>query len=137
MAKDLTQHHKQTVKMLAYLISRKHVPTKKGDMYFGTWLDVEGEYFDTAHFTDCLQQYPFQDGGCYLLLGTVEVDYHFPTVTIHKVAKMPLIPNPRYSNSKERQFDTHRQIREDVSMTHSEPYPQAHEIGLPRHKMKN
>lgn len=137
MAKDLTQYHKQTVKMLAYLISRKHVPTKKGDMYFGTWVDVEGEYFDTAHFTDCLQQYPFQGGGCYLLLGTVEVDYHFPTVTIHKMAKMPFIPDPRYSNSKERQFDAHRQIREDVSMTHREPYPQAHEIGLPRHKMKN
>lgn len=137
MAKDLTKYHKQTVKMLAYLISRKHVPTKKGDMYFGTWIDVEGEYFDTAHFTDCLQQYPFQGGGCYLLLGTVEVDYHFPTVTIHKMAKMPFIPDPRYSNSKEKQFDAHRQIREDVSMTHRAPYPQAHEIGLPRYRMKS
>ena len=136
MAKDLTAHHKQTVKMLAYLISRKHVPTKKGDMYFGTWVDVEGTYFDTAHFPDCLQTYPFQGGGCYLLLGTVEVDYHFPTVTIHKMAKMPFIPDPRYSNSKERQYDAHRQIREDVSMTNRVPYPHAHEIGLPRHKMK-
>jgi hypothetical protein len=136
MAKDLTKHHKQEVKMLAYLISRKHLPTKNSDMYFGTWIDVEGEYFDTAHFTDCLKQYPFQGGGCYLLLGTVEVDYHFPTVTIHKMAKMPFIPDPRYSNSKDRQYDAHRQIREDVSMTQREPYPQAHEIGLPRFKMK-
>jgi hypothetical protein len=46
---------------------------------------VEGEYFDTAHFTHCLLQYPFQGGGCYLLLDTVEVDYHFPIVTIHKI----------------------------------------------------
>ncbi|MHA3786843.1 DNA polymerase III subunit alpha [Flavobacterium hauense] len=135
MAKDLTKHHKQTVKMLAYLISRKHVPTKKGDMYFGTWIDVEGEYFDTAHFTDCLQQYPFQGGGCYLLLGTVEVDYHFPTVTISKMAKMPFIPDPRYSNSTDRQYEAHKQIREDVSMTHRAPYPQEDEIGLPRNKM--
>jgi len=137
MAKDLTAHHKQTIKMLAYLISRKHVPTKKGDMYFGTWVDVEGKHFDTAHFPNCLETYPFQGGGCYLLLGTVEVDYHFPTVTIHKMAKMPFIPDPRYSNSKERQYDAHRQIREDVSMTSRVPYPQAHEIGLPRYKMKN
>ena len=77
-------------------------------MYFGTWVDVEGTYFDTAHFPDCLKTYPFQGGGCYLLLGTVEVDYHFPTVTIHKMAKMLFIPDPRYSNSKERQYDTHR-----------------------------
>ena len=136
MAKDLTKHHKQTVKMLAYLISRKHVPTKRGDMYFGTWIDYEGNYFDTAHFPDCLEQYPFQGGGCYLLLGTVEVDYHFPTITIHKMAKMPFIPDPRYENAKDKQYDAHRQIREDVSMTHRAPYPQAHEIGLPRFKMK-
>ena len=36
MAKDLVAHHKKQVRMLAYLISRKQVPTKKGNMYFGT-----------------------------------------------------------------------------------------------------
>ncbi|MGL6126568.1 DNA polymerase III subunit alpha, partial [Chryseobacterium artocarpi] len=134
--KDLLKFHKQQVKMLAYLISRKHVPTKKGTMYFGTWIDVNGDYFDTAHFPDSLKQYDFQGGGCYLLLGTVEVDFHFPTVTIHKMAKMPMIPDPRYAYDKEKQYDIHRQIREDVSMTYRKPYPQSHEIGLPRHKMK-
>lgn len=135
MAKDLVNHHKKTVKMLAYLISRKHVPTKRGTMFFGTWIDIEGEYFDTAHFADSLEKYPFQGGGCYLLLGTVEVDYHFPTITVSKMAKMPFIPDPRYSNTKERQYKVHEHIREDVSMTHRNPYPQAHEIELPRHKM--
>lgn len=61
--------------MLAYLISRKHVPTKKGTMYFRTWVDAQGEYFDTAHFPNCLEEYSFQDGGCYQLSGTVEVDF--------------------------------------------------------------
>jgi DNA polymerase-3 subunit alpha/error-prone DNA polymerase len=135
MAKDLTKHHKKTVRMLAYLISRKHVPTKRGDMYFGTWIDAEGEFFDTAHFADCLQQYPFKGGGCYLLLGQVEVDYHFPTITISKMEKMPFIPDPRYSATDEKRFQTQQQIREDVSMTHRAPYPQEHEIGLPRNKM--
>lgn len=135
MAKDLVNYHKREVKMLAYLISRKHVPTKRGTMYFGTWIDVEGNYFDTAHFPDALEKYPFQGGGCYLLLGNVEVDYHFPTITVTKMAKMPFIPDPRYSHDKQRQFDVHRQIKEDVSMTHREPYPQQHEIGLPRFKL--
>lgn len=135
MADALTSYHKKTVRMLAYLISRKHVPTKKGEMYFGTWIDAEGNFFDTAHFPDSLKAYPFQGGGCYLLSGTVEVDYHFPTITIHKMAKMPFIPDPRYSNSDEKRFDAHRKIKEDVSMTHRAPYPQEHEIGLPRHKM--
>lgn len=135
-ADDLTKHHKKTVRMLAYLISRKHVPTKRGEMYFGTWIDLDGNYFDTAHFPDCLKEYPFQGGGCYLLLGTVEVDYHFPTITIQKMAKMPFIPDPRYAHIKGKEFETHRQIREDVSMTNRAPYPQTHEIGLPRFKMK-
>ncbi|WP_447950824.1 DNA polymerase III subunit alpha [Chryseobacterium koreense] len=136
MAKDLTKYHKKQVKMLAYLISRKHVPTKKGTMYFGTWIDAEGEYFDTAHFPDNLKQYPFQGGGCYLLLGTVEVDFHFPTLTIVKMAKMPFIPDPRYSEDREKKFEIHRKINEDVSMTWRKPYPQEHEIGLPRRRME-
>jgi len=136
MAKDLVKHQKKQVKMIAYLISRKHVPTKMGAMYFGTWIDAEGELFDTAHFTNSLKQYPFQGGGCYLLLGNVEVDYHFPTVTIVKMAKMPFIPDPRFSNSDERQYKTHRNIKEDVSMTNRAPYPQAQDINLPRQRMK-
>jgi len=135
MAKDLVAYHKKQVKMLAYLISRKQVPTKKGNMYFGTWIDHEGTYFDTAHFPDCLAQYPFQGGGCYLLLGNVEVDYHFPTITIIKMAKMPFIPDPRYMDAKD-QFKTQHQIKEDVSSTQRAPYPQGHEINLPRHRMK-
>ncbi|RXM41846.1 DNA polymerase III subunit alpha [Flavobacterium sp. YO64] len=135
MAKDLVQYHKKQVRMLAYLISRKHVPTKKGTMYFGTWIDHEGTYFDTAHFPDSLEKYPFQGGGCYLLLGNVEVDYHFPTITIIKMAKMPFIPDPRYMDAKD-QYKTQSQIKEDISLTHRKPYPQAHEINLPRHRMK-
>ena len=122
--------------MMAYLISRKHVPTKKGTMFFGTWIDAEGEFFDTAHFPDNLQKYPFKGGGCYLLLGVVEVDFHFPTMTVLMMSKMPFIPDPRYALDKEKSYDVHRKIIEDVSMTWRAPYPQEHEIGLPRYKMK-
>lgn len=135
MAKDLIIHHKKQVKMLAYLISRKQVPTVRGTMYFGTWIDNEGTYFDTVHFPDNLIQYPFLGGGCYLLLGTVEVDYHFPTVTITKMAKMPFVPDPRYMDAKD-QYKTQNQIKEDVSNTQREPYPQEHQINLPRFRMQ-
>lgn len=135
MARELLQYHKKQVKMLAYLIARKHVPTKKGTMFFGTWIDAEGAYFDTAHFPDNLTEYPFQGGGCYLLWGRVEVDFHFPTITIQKMAKMPFIPDPRYAEDQEKQFEIHRKINEDVSMTWRAPYPQDHEIGLPRKQM--
>lgn len=137
MARDLVQYHKKQVKMLAYLISRKHVPTKMGIMYFGTWIDTEGEFFDTAHFSGSLKQYPFKGGGCYLLLGTVEVDYHFPTVTISKMEKMPFIADPRYRETDAESSHTQEKLREDVSMTHRAPYPQEQEINLPRYKMND
>ncbi len=135
-ARDLLNHHKSEVKMLAYLISRKHVPTKKGTMYFGTWIDSNGDYFDTAHFADSLRRYPFLGGGVYLLLGQVEVDFHFPTLTITKMAKMPFIPDPRYAYDKEKARQTEKQLKEDVSPTWRKPYPSEKEIGLPRTRMK-
>lgn len=135
MVRDLLNYHKKQVRMMAYLISTKQVPTKRGNMYFGTWIDHEGAYFDTAHFPDSLSQYPFQGGGCYLLLGTVEIDYHFPTITISKMAKMPFIPDPRYGDSDKR-FTAQHNIKQDVSSTQRKPYPQKHEINLPRHRMK-
>lgn len=135
MVRDLLKYHKKQVRMLAYLISTKQVPTKRGNMYFGTWIDNEGAYFDTAHFPDSLVHNPFQGGGCYLLLGTVEIDYHFPTITISRMAKMPFIPDPRYSDSDKR-YTTQHNIKQDVSSTHRQPYPQEHEINLPRHRMK-
>ena len=136
LVKDLLNHHQQYVKMLAYLVSIKKNPTKQGMMAFGTWIDVEGNFFDTAHFAKNLETYPFEGAGCYLLYGRVEVDYHFPTITIYKMAKMPFIADPRYENSKSRQFTAEQNMKPDVSNTHRAPYPSQNEIGLPRHKMK-
>jgi error-prone DNA polymerase len=134
-AKDLLLYHKRQVRMVAYLISRKHVPTKRGIMYFGTWVDVDGNYFDTAHFPDCLNAYPFRGGGCYVFQGMVEVDYHFPTITVTRMAKLPFIADPRYEQHRSQQFKVYDLINEDVSMTERAPYPQEHEYNLPRYKM--
>jgi hypothetical protein len=54
VAKDLLQHHKRTVKNAGVSYFEKTRPYK-GTMYFGTWIDAEGEFFDTAHFADSLQ----------------------------------------------------------------------------------
>ena len=63
-------------------------------------------------------------GGCYLFLGTVEVDFHFPIITIHKIDKMQFIPDPRYSLDKEKSPEAARTLHEDISMTQRKPYPQ-------------
>ena len=78
MAAELTVNDGKVVRMLAYLVAIKHVPTAKGLMNFGTWVDAEGNYFDTTHFPKELEAYPFSGPGCYLLLGKVVVDFDFP-----------------------------------------------------------
>ena len=133
---QLLDNYKKEVRMLGYLVSTKQVPTKNGNMYFGTWIDNNGDYFDTAHFANTLKKYPFKGGGCYLLLGRVEVDFHFPTVVISKMEKMPFVPDPRYETGTDRDYKVHERLREDRSTTHRAPYPQEHEIGLPRTRMK-
>jgi hypothetical protein len=74
----------------------------------------------------------FKGGGCYLLLGIVEVDYHFPTITITKMAKMPL------NLIRDMRILMHckatEQLRGDISTTERAPYPQAHE-NIPRVRM--
>ncbi len=135
MNKQLLDNYKKTVRMLAYLVSTKQVPTKNGNMYFGTWIDNDGDYFDTAHFATSLKKYPFKGGGCYLLLGRVEVDFHFPTIVISKMEKMPFVPDPRYESGTDRDYKVHERLKEGRSTTHRAPYPQEHEIGLPRSRM--
>ncbi len=128
MVPDLIHHHKKRVKMLGYLISRKDVPTTKGLMNFGTFIDFEGNYFDTTHFPDNLKKFPFKGSGCYLLLGTVVVDYGFPSIEIIKMEKLPLVADPRYSDSERDSYEVFKNVKVDHSKTHRAPYPSKKEV---------
>lgn len=135
LVKDFIRLHKQVVKLVGYLISIKHVPTKNGMMNFGTWIDVEGGYFDTTHWANSLVIYPFQGGGCYLLQGKIDVEYGFPSIVIEKMVKLPFIPDPRYSDNKDYAFKTQELMKPDISTTHRKPYPT--NVNLPRFKNLN
>lgn len=135
MAGNLADLKGQVVKMVGYLISRKNVPTKKGNMNFGTWIDAEGSYFDSTHFPQCLLDYPFVGGGCYLLQGRVDVDFSFASIVIEKMARLPFIADPRYHDDEKKKFDQRQHFKEDYSGTQRKPYPSEQAIGLPRHKM--
>jgi DNA polymerase-3 subunit alpha/error-prone DNA polymerase len=137
MTTDFSNHQLKVVRMVGFLVSIKHVPTNRGTMNFGTWFDIEGNHFDTAHFSDSLKKYPFSGGGCYLLQGKVQLDFKFPTVIIEKMARLPYIPDPRYEDDKDLSFKIYKQIKTDISTTQRAAYPSANEIGLPRNKMKS
>lgn len=95
-AKDLITNVGKNVKMLGNLVTLKYVKTvKKEWMHFGTFLDIHGEFFDTVHFPNSLKHYPFKGRGVYLLYGKITEEFDFPSITIEKMAKLPLMKDPR------------------------------------------
>jgi len=98
LVKDLAKYVKKKISIVGYLISRKPVPTDRGHMSFGTWIDRDGEYFDTTHFVQILKKYPFDAPGCYYIEGKVDVDYDFPSIEVVKCERLPLVNDPRYED---------------------------------------
>ena len=95
-ALNLLQHTGNVLRIMGAFVAYKHVRTKHGElMAFGTFLDEDGNFFDTTHFAACLKTYPFKGGGVYLLMGKVVQEFGFPSITIEKMAKLPLQNDPR------------------------------------------
>lgn len=71
----------KNIEIVGYLVHRKPTRTSNGKiMYFGTWLDVEGEWLDTVHFPDANNRNPFTGPGCYLIRGKVVEEYGFYSI---------------------------------------------------------
>ncbi|MFA5330008.1 MAG: DNA polymerase III subunit alpha [Prolixibacteraceae bacterium] len=96
MAKEMIHHIGRTVRMLGRLVTIKYVRTVRKDiMHFGTFTDVQGEFFDTVHFPPSLKQYPFRGDGMYLILGKIVEEFGFPSLEVEKMAKLPFQANPK------------------------------------------
>jgi DNA polymerase-3 subunit alpha len=86
---DLPQKIGQYVSIVGYLVHRKPTRTHTGkSMFFGTWLDLNGHWIDTVHFTESARQYPFRGPGCYLLCGKVVIEYDFISIEVNKMCRL-------------------------------------------------
>lgn len=95
LAGNLSSFIGQTVKMVGHYVCEKTVHTKNNKkMWFGTFLDREGNFFDTTHFPNDTPTYPFRGAGCYLILGKVVADFGFPSIEVQKFAKLEIAENP-------------------------------------------
>ena len=93
MACQMMQFVGRRFRMLGKLVAIKYIRTCKGDpMALGTFVDATGEAFDTVHFPQVFESYPFQGDGVYLLLGVVTEEFGQPSLQVEKMAKMPYKP---------------------------------------------
>jgi error-prone DNA polymerase len=96
LAHEMASHVGKTIRMLGLLVTIKYVRTiKKEWMHFGTFIDVNGHFFDTVHFPKAVTAYPFRGDGVYLVKGKIVEEFGFPSMNVEKMAKMPLKGDPR------------------------------------------
>lgn len=96
-AKDLKAHAGKFIKIIGYYVCKKDTRTKHSKlMNFGTWLDVDGAFFDTVHFPQVLKRFPLRGKGIYWIIGKVVIDFGFPTIEVYKLELLPLIQDERY-----------------------------------------
>jgi DNA polymerase-3 subunit alpha len=83
--------------MVGHLVTIKYIKTIKNDwMNFGCFIDNNGDFFDTVHFSGSLKDWPFKGSGTYLILGKVVEEFGFPSLEAEKMAKLPVKPDRRY-----------------------------------------
>ncbi len=96
LAKEMLNYTGTKMRMLGHLVTIKYARTIKHEwMNFGTFLDVTGQIFDTVHFPYSLKTYPFRGDGIYLLMGKITEEFGYPIMTVEKMAKMPVVKDPR------------------------------------------
>lgn len=94
-AADMFNHIGQTIKMVGFYVCEKTVRTKNNqNMWFGTFLDSDGNFFDTTHFPNTTPVYPFRGAGCYLITGKVVQDFGLPSIEVVKFVKLTIVSDP-------------------------------------------
>lgn len=95
-ANNMLQFVGKVVRMLGLLATYKYVYTSKKEiMHFGTFIDDEGEFFDSVNFPDSLKDYPFTGRGVYLILGKITEEFGHPSIEVHKMQRLPQKADPR------------------------------------------
>ncbi|WP_026904539.1 DNA polymerase III subunit alpha [Pedobacter glucosidilyticus] len=88
-AKDIPEYLNQEVQIIGHLVTTKYARTKHGVvMYFGTFLDEDGNWIDTVLFPDVAAKYTFKGKGCYLLKGKVTAEFNFYTLEVNYMRKL-------------------------------------------------
>ncbi len=85
------------IEILGYYVTRKNVRTSNHKlMFFGTWIDTNGKYFDTVHFPNSIITYPFKGKGIYRIKGKVVTDFGFLSLEVVEMEKLPYVRDGRY-----------------------------------------
>ncbi len=91
LAKELSRLIGKEVTITGYLVHRKRTSTNSGkEMFFGTWLDMEGNWLDTVHFPPIAAKFPFRGRGHYQITGIVVEEYDCIHIEVKHMELLPI-----------------------------------------------
>jgi DNA-directed DNA polymerase III PolC len=92
-ASGLLNHVHRKIWIAGYFVCHKNIRTSNGKpMCFATWIDQEGQFFDTTHFG----KFPFVGKGIYLIEGKVTEDFGFPGIEVTRMKRWPMMRDERF-----------------------------------------
>lgn len=98
-ARHLASLINRLVEIEGYLVTTKNTATSKGKrMYFGTFLDRDGDFIDTVHFPPVAIKYPFRGRGVYVIKGKVLEEFDCINIEVTIMERLAIIQDPRYSD---------------------------------------
>jgi DNA-directed DNA polymerase III PolC len=98
-AKALKHFEKRQVTIEGYLVTTKTTSTSKREvMFFGTFLDRDGDFIDTVHFPPVAAKYPFRGKGIYKITGTVLIEFDCINIEVSELEHLAVIEDPRYAD---------------------------------------
>ncbi|MEP2935092.1 MAG: DNA polymerase III subunit alpha [Gilvibacter sp.] len=100
-AKQLMAYIARSVTIEGYLVTTKRTNTSNNkNMFFGNFLDREGDFIDTVHFPPVAKKYPFRGKGVYRITGKVMEEFGCVSIEVSYMEKLPIVADPRYADSK-------------------------------------
>ncbi len=92
MARDLSGRVGKSIHIIGYMVTIKETRTRsKHSMNFGTFIDRNGNVFDTVHFPDIARTFPLRGRGFYSLKGKVVEDFGVYLLEVSWMDKLPMV----------------------------------------------
>jgi DNA-directed DNA polymerase III PolC len=88
-ARDIPNHINKDVQVLGYLVTTKPVNTVNNEtMFFGTFIDRNGDWIDTVHFPPVLTRHPLSGKGFYRIIGKVVEEFGVYSIEVTYSSKI-------------------------------------------------